>query len=276
MKISRLFFLFFTICVINFTLIKMCKAQVFCNRFIVSYEVNKDNLKFSLDTDLPDNTILMVSVSRSYFEKGKSDEYVLNYFDEKSTVKKWRKSQTISISSGKWKNNLIMKQKKLSKFGLGFEVKTISDKINIDFVVPFNQKDSRFGKFNSKLMGDAVTIDEVRVVEKRIKFHYPLSIPINKNLQKANIDPFNLQIGETYKLSKLTPLMHKLKPDNPLKSIKNIKYIKAEGIIQVMKLGYNKSKWYKVITKTNDNGFIGVGWINSVALIGQNIMKVGK
>mgnify|MGYP006294519923 CR=1 FL=1 len=266
-------FLFFTSFIIVLALINVNYAQVICNKFNINYEVKGDSLIFSLDTDLPDNTTLMVGVSRSYFEKGNSDEYSVDYFDEKSKVGKWRKSKKISISNEKWKNDLRQKQKKMAKLGLGlgFDVSKISDYIEIYMVIPVNQSNPIFGKFNSKLSGRAVTIEEIRLIRKTAKFKFPLKNALIGKSPYETIDYLNLKVGKIYKISKKTPLMPELKPTSPMEAIKKMKYIKSEGFIRVIKVEYNKSKWYKVTAKDPDMTFVGLGWVNSVALIGQDL-----
>ena len=68
-------------------------AGVVCNTFEMKYKVSGKTLELSLDTDLPDNSVLMVSVSRSYREAGTSTRYSHDYFSERSTVGKWRRTQ---------------------------------------------------------------------------------------------------------------------------------------------------------------------------------------
>lgn len=51
-------------------------AQVICNKFKLVTKVTDSTLDLSLDTDLPNNTVVMVSVSRSYLEK-REHSYVL-------------------------------------------------------------------------------------------------------------------------------------------------------------------------------------------------------
>ena len=65
-------------------------ADVVCDKFDFRSKVSGSTLELSLDTDLPDDTVLFVTVSRLYFEKGDSEECVHNYFSEKSTVGEWR------------------------------------------------------------------------------------------------------------------------------------------------------------------------------------------
>ncbi len=46
------------------------EAQIVCNKFNLVTKVTGSTLELSVDTDLPDNTVVMVSVSRSYLERG--------------------------------------------------------------------------------------------------------------------------------------------------------------------------------------------------------------
>ena len=72
----------------------------------------------SLDTDLPDNTIVMVSVSRSYWEAGSPDEYSVDYFSEKRMVGAWRSRREIRVDDTSWNSALRAKQKEMAKLGL--------------------------------------------------------------------------------------------------------------------------------------------------------------
>jgi len=131
-------------------------AEITCNKFKIASAVHGNSLDLSLNTDLPDNTVQMVTVSRSYYEKGNSAEYSVDYFNEKSTVGRWRTTKRIALDNEKWISGLRTKQKDMSRLGLGFEVAKISDTVTVRMVVPINQPDSRFGKDNAKLSGKAV------------------------------------------------------------------------------------------------------------------------
>jgi hypothetical protein len=65
---------------------KKTSPQIICDKFEIKTKVEKTDLFLSLETDLPDDTVVMVSVSRSYKEKGNTSTYSLNYFSEKSTA----------------------------------------------------------------------------------------------------------------------------------------------------------------------------------------------
>ena len=57
-------------------------AQVICNKFDLKAVRVDSNLKIWLDTDLPDETKIMVWVYREYKEKGSDSIYVVDYFSE--------------------------------------------------------------------------------------------------------------------------------------------------------------------------------------------------
>ena len=149
-------------------------APIVCNEFKLVTKVTDSTLDLSVNTDLPDDTFVMVSVSRSYLEKGSSDRYSVDYFSERSTIGKWKSKNSISIASEKWENALKDQQEKMSRIGLDFEVAYISDKITVRMVVPINQTNPRFGKENSQLTGKVVRTTGLRVIEDEIEINYPL------------------------------------------------------------------------------------------------------
>lgn len=75
----------------------------------------------------------------------------------------------------------------------------------------------------------------------------------------------HLQVGQEYQLSKETPLMPELEPTDPFAALQQIKYIPVGGTIKILQVATKQgSPWYYV----NVAG-IGLGWINSIALMGQ-------
>ena len=147
-----------------------------CDKFELIFSKNGSALELSLDTDLPDDTVISITVNRSYWEKGNSAAYARPYFEEKSTVAKWRKTQEIHISSSNWKRNLKNFQAKMAKATLGFTVARISDEIGVRIVVPINgQTNAAFGGRNKNLQGKAVTTKSYgNLVEDEIRLTHPL------------------------------------------------------------------------------------------------------
>lgn len=121
------------------------QEKILCEKYEVIQTIEGEILKLSLDTDLPDYTDLMVSVSRSYKEKGDTEStYLIDYFQEKSTVKKWRSQQELSISDKVFKNKLQEKMNMMSQLGMPFQTSTTSKQIEVSFVVPVNQSNPIF------------------------------------------------------------------------------------------------------------------------------------
>lgn len=252
---------------------KIEEQKVVCNKFKLVTEVTDSTLSLSVDTDLPDNTVVMVGVSRSYLEKGSPDRYSVDYFSEKSTIGKWKLKHRISISSEKWKTALRTKQEKLSRIGLGFDVASISNKITVSMVVPVNQPDPRFGKLNSKLTGKAVTTTgNIRIVEDEITIDYPLDSPPVGRSPFPSLDPRELEIGQAYIVSRQTALMPSLSPTDPMAAIQQMKQIPKGGVFKVLETAKKRNTpWYKVIAFNQKKQQIGTGWVNSTALLGQEL-----
>lgn len=244
-------------------------AQVTCDVFDIQYKFADKNLSVSLDTDLPDETVLIMSVSRSYWEKGSSDEYSIDYFSEESTVKEWRNNHDILLDNSKWKADLESKQKELASIDLGFDVGKISESVDVRVVVPMNQPSSKFGDKNSKLTGKKVNTSGFRIVEDEVTIHYPLEGGVSKKSKFG--EPLSLKPGETYNVSKITPLMPELSPSDPMTALENVKYLQEGDLIKIISIRKKDNQpWYKV-EAINNNQVVGEGWINSTALIGQQL-----
>ena len=250
-------------------------AEITCNKFKIASAVHGNSLDLSLNTDLPDNTVLMVTVSRSYYEKGNSAEYSVDYFNEKSTVGRWRTTKRIALDNEKWISGLRTKQKDMSRLGLGFEVAKISDTVTVRMVVPINQPDSRFGKDNAKLSGKAVKTEFFRIVEDELKIDYPLKKSLTRVGAIPSLDPRKLEVGRTYRLSERTPLMPQLDPPDPLEALKHVKYITGGGTIKITEVAREGgTPWYRVEAKSANGRRMGNGWVNSTALLRQKLEVV--
>tara|TARA_R110002124_G_scaffold284345_1_gene461447 strand:- start:136 stop:942 length:807 start_codon:yes stop_codon:yes gene_type:complete len=245
-------------------------AQVTCDVFDINSELNKETLSLSLNTDLPDNTVLMVSISRSYWEEGSSDEYSIDYYSERSTVQEWRKGNTITIDNSKWETDLQNKQKELAPLGLGFDVDRISDSVVVRMVVPINQPSPKFGDGNKKLTGKEVNTSGFRTVSDENSIYYTLEGTVAKKSKFA--DPLSLQVGVAYTISKRTPLMSEFDPSDPMKALENTKEIPSGNLIKVISTRKkDNNPWYEVEVFNNRGNQIGKGWINSQALMGQSL-----
>lgn len=172
--------------------------KIVCDKFNLKVTLDGQLLKVSVDTDLPDNTRLMVSVSRLFNIVCDQEEYLIHYLDEKSTVGQWRGGKTLLLDNNKWLSQLvdleakwhnieIANQKFMSDYSnrrippewkeslnKKYEVDKISSSITCRMVVPINQLDPRFGWRNKNLVGTAVSTEDLRIVEDEVQIRYPL------------------------------------------------------------------------------------------------------
>lgn len=165
------------------------RSNIVCNHFELLTAVNKSKVSLALDTDLPSDTIIMVSVSRSYREKGSSDEYSVDYLSERSSVGNWVASREISITDELWNSRLLAKQKEMAALGLGFDVALISDDITVRMVVPIYQPNRRFGQRNEHLAGTEVRTTGLRIVEEETVLLRPLRTRTEGQSPFANREP---------------------------------------------------------------------------------------
>ena len=244
-------------------------AQVVCNKFKLVTEIKGSTLDLSVDTDLPDNTVVIVHVSRTYLTDDLTT-CLIDYLEERSTIGKWKSKHRIFLDSEKWKAALKAKQKLLSKLGASFDVASISDKITVGMTV----SNFQFRKRNSNLTGKAVTISDygTPVVDDKVEIDYPLDSPFVGKSPFPSLDPLGLEIGQTYIVSKQTPLMPSHSPADPIAALQKMKPIPKGGAFKVLNR-FNKrgNPWYRVIAFDQRKKQIGTGWINSTALLGQEL-----
>jgi len=246
--------------------------QIVCNAFELAVKITGARLDLSVDTDLPDSTVVMVNVSRSYVEEGNPTTYSEHYFSERSTVGKWKTVHGISIAGEVWKSALRSRQEEMARMGLGFNVAAVSEKIAVSMTVPINQPDRRFGDQNRNLTGKAVRTSGLRVVADEVEIVYPLSAPPVGKSPYPNLSPWELAVGQSYIVAKDTPLMPSHSPADPLAELQKMKKIPQGGGFRVLEVYKGEvHPWYKVKAFDSRRAEIGTGWINSIALVGQQL-----
>jgi hypothetical protein len=174
--------------------------KIVCDKFNLKATLDGQLLKVSIDTDLPDDTRLMVSVSRPLNIVYDQEEYLIDYLSEKSTVGQWRGGKTVVLDNYKlllqledlkarWLILEVANQRTISIYGgippgweeelnKTYEVDKISNLITCSMVVPINQSNPRFGWRNKNLVGKAVSTEDLRIVEDEVQIHYPLKYPL--------------------------------------------------------------------------------------------------
>jgi hypothetical protein len=245
---------------------------IVANQFEVNQSLAGEALTLSIETDLPDETKLMVSVARGYRESGDTTAYSHAYFAESSIVGEWRVPRRVLLDEQEWRNGLVEKQRLLARTGSPFSVGEVDDSVKISFVVPVNQDDPRFGSRNEHLTGSAVKVGS---------FGWPIiQREVSLARQTVNTDKSapawastsDLQIGSRYRISRGTPLMPEIEPADPMAAIARIQQIPSGGAIQIHER-HNRggTPWYRATAYGTGGASIGEGWINSTALLGQDL-----
>ena len=246
---------------------RMSGGNIIVDTFDVEYRLKGDRLQIAVRTDLGDPAVLMVSVSRSYQERGSDETYPIDYFSEKSTVGAWRHPRTIQINNTTWRSQLAKRQRTLAAAGEPFTVSRIDGEIQISLVVPVRQKPP-FRPLNANLKGKVVKQEHsLRIIEKDVSVPYSLD---DSKVGQAEFGDLNhLQVGKTYSVPAEIPLMPSPNPADPLAAIAATKHLRAGRTFTVLEARkQDNTPWYRVRTT------LGVGWINSTALIGKVITVV--
>ena len=135
-------------------------STVFCRRFDINTVLKGKELKFWLGTDLPNDTIVMVSVSRRYWIRGSSGTYSGSYYGKRSSVQELRKPVTVIIDDNEWKRQIEQKHKLIEPSGEPLQVSKISDEVELNLTVPINQDNPAFGRRNVNLEGTMVAAEQ--------------------------------------------------------------------------------------------------------------------
>ena len=75
--------------------------KIVCDKFNVKATLDGQLLKVSVDTDLPDDTQLVVSVYRLLNIAYDQEEFSVYYFNESGTVGQWRDGETVVLDNYK-------------------------------------------------------------------------------------------------------------------------------------------------------------------------------
>ena len=254
---------------------KLVVKKPVCDRFDVVVKESSEGLSISLDTDLPDYTDLVVSVSRNYRSTKDTEAYSQEYLSEISTVGKWRGVHAVPIDDEEWKGEIESLRQLFASVGEGFAVDSVSNDVDIRLVVPVNQKHPSFGEMNEYLSGKMVNRGGLRIVE----FETSISRPLGQYRAAAWVSAESLQKEKMYRLKKRnpkiqhpsmaegTPLMPVLDPGGDVSQFEKIRHIPEPFQVRIKGVTLNLgSKWYQVEAYKPDGSYFGKGWINSVAL----------
>jgi hypothetical protein len=147
----------------------LADGTIIADTFEARHDLTGETLTVVLETDLPDQALLDVLLSRSYRKNGASEDFPLDYFYEQSTVGAWRRPQTIRIANAAWRASL----EKNAAAG-AFEVSGIGQDVELSLTVPINQA-APFHEGNQNLRGSAVSPSIWGwIVRSEMRIPYPL------------------------------------------------------------------------------------------------------
>lgn len=252
------------------------QSALVCNEFNVVASMEGGFVSAHLETDLPDYAEIFVSVSRTYYERGDEETaYSLDYFSEKSTVGAWRRSRSISVDDGLFSTRIQERMDKMGSLGIPFEVAKIEEKIEVYFVLPVNQRNPLFGKGNANLQGLMVPETGLRSINGTRILHKSLAVAGSVTTVSRKANYLTLKLGYAYRLSKSTPLMPEFEPSDPNSALALVRKLPVSSIIVVKsKRTKRNNPWYYVEAYDSNRISLGIGWINSIALMGQDISIV--
>jgi hypothetical protein len=169
--------------------ISSVNSKVFCNSFNINTILKGRELEFWLNTDLPDNTLVMVSVSRRYWIKGSSGTYSGSYYGKSIFVYELRKPVTVILDDKEWRRRIEEKHKQIEPSGEPLQVSKISDEVELKLIVPINQDNPAFGPRNVNLEGTMVTAEQgFRIIRKEKMFIAPFGKTISTRARaKINV-----------------------------------------------------------------------------------------
>lgn len=238
--------------------------NVYCDEPFVEINTTivENNLHISLNHNLSPNLEAIIKISRLYQEKIDPTKYALDFYFGEGKLSEWSKPREINISREVWEYAFKKKQIELSRYGLGFEVASVDKLIEIEVLIlsNYNKKKHKY---------DSLIYKNSKKIENKIK---------TENITKTVIpalDAFSLNPNITYILSaKQTPLMPALQYNGKANYFSNVMYIPMSGKFTIIEINntYHSQPWYKVNAYDKNDNKIGVGWINSIALVGQNLI----
>ena len=238
-------------------------AQVTCDVFDVLSRVESGTLIVSIETDLPEETMLNVEVTRAYWLKGRRGSRSVEYFFESSPVSKWTRERRIDVSKDRL--DALLK-KALSRRGPRGEVDRIAPRLKLRIITPASQPLEAFGERNLKLSGRKVRRDGLfHCVREILYFEVP-----GGGGTDAPTPPDALEPGSVYLLlgsAALEPHSEPADADRAARRVVQLPY-KTQFLVDRRVRG-PKGPGYRVRAYDLAGQLLGSGWL-AVASLGRH------
>lgn len=249
-------------------------AKLVVDKFELQTEFNHPNLIFTLNTDLPTDARIIVSVSRAYTKVDSTNRFPIDYKFIRSTAGELRKPTKVEIDHSAWLRDLEKAKADASRLGLPIRVKAIEPDIEVSATLPINQPDPRFGDKNRYLTGTAVIAYSGggKGVRTEVSIAAPVTTPTSATRRTPSFDPFNLDLNVGYVLAARVPVMPSPNPRDSMAAIRNMTHAPSGSIIRIETIRViSDVRWYRVTVRDRAGKSLANGWINSVALVGQSL-----
>ena len=257
---------------------------------IFSINVTKEDkagIWLAINTTLPDHVDIRISVSRAIViiedEKIVGDDGIttnrkqhntsFSYFSERKPLGKWKKPQLIRIDDLKWLRELRSHLDKRSVAGVPYQVRDITDGIEVSAYAYRNRTGDPYEKREYKSQTERYL--KTRWAKKsEVKLSRPWTRADVTAVESSIVNAYYLEINKTYRLIKdetpITEFRRAEDYENIDKMFEGIRYLPAGTLIRVLEVAghketrpYYPSPHYRVALPEHSSV---QGWILSIAL----------
>lgn len=223
---------------------------------------DKTGIWVAVETSLPDHVEIRVSLSRAIVtirdKKIVSDKGITvertpektwySYFSVREQVSQWRKHRLITMDNIKWRRDLKKHMDKRSAIGAAFEVKTITDEIELSAYAYKNKTGEPYEKRQyktrtEKLFGTRIGLKSEILISRPWK-------NMDTFAEEASIvNAYFLEVDRTYRLIKprtpITQTRQSKNLDELTEMFEGLQYLPAGTVIRVLEVvGHKESKPY--------------------------------
>ena len=136
-------------------------AQISCQVFDLQAELKAGVLSFTLKTDLPEDTVVNVGISRRYWLQGERKARSVEYLFETSAVTNWAESRSVPVGGEAWRKKISEVIARHQRRQPGAALDRADGRIKLEIRTPTNQPNKGFGEHNQNLKGKGVRTDGV-------------------------------------------------------------------------------------------------------------------
>jgi hypothetical protein len=258
-----------------------CHCTVSCGKFDVIMKVENQAVVMYIESDLPDDTRIMIGIKRRYKERNNESDYALDYYsaiDER--LRDWRTPHSIVIGNDAWRQTLQEKIDEYAALDMWEGLQSISDSLIMEVSVPpYRQPNPAFGENNQELTGQMVLVKktirgEVRSIEWKTSVSWPLDGPPP---EATRVSVEDLRNGGKYIVETIQgdiPLMPEPNPKDVFAALK--KACKLQGVF-TMEIRDTQDvdtiTWFRIQAYYPSGEALASGWISSLALTGNKLSK---